>query len=74
MMMFRTNDHVCLSHALDASSAQKRPSEQQPIRKIVDKAKETTNKDNGLKNTAQIPMCEYISCRQTQGKPLVSDQ
>jgi hypothetical protein len=37
--------------------------------KATDKAKQTTNKDNGMKDTTRITMCEYMSCHRTQGKP-----
>jgi hypothetical protein len=40
-----------LSHVPDARGTQKTPSEYKPIRKNVDKVKETTNKDNEIHYT-----------------------
>jgi hypothetical protein len=37
--------------------------------KIVDKGEETTNKANGIQYIERIPICEYMSCRRTYGKP-----
>jgi hypothetical protein len=37
---------------------EKDPLNSKPIRKIVDKGEETTNKANGIQDTARIPMCE----------------
>jgi hypothetical protein len=33
--------------------------------KTVDKGEETTNKANGIQGTTRIPLCEYMSFRQT---------
>jgi hypothetical protein len=38
--------------------------------KTYDEGEETIGRDNGIQDTAKIPMFEDISCFQTQGKPL----
>jgi len=39
------------------------------MRKNADKGEETTNRANGIQDTTQIQICEYISSHRTQGKP-----